>query len=46
VLPASQKIKKGAKKLPDPGSVSISDSALLDIVERQTFQYFYEVRNL
>ena len=34
--------KREQKKLPDPGSVSISDSALLDIVERQTFQYFYE----
>ena len=34
--------KREQKKLPDPGSVSISDSALLDIVEKQTFQYFYE----
>jgi hypothetical protein len=34
--------KREQRKLPDPGSVSISDSALLDIVEKQTFQYFYD----
>lgn len=34
--------KKEQKRSPIPGSVNISDSALLDIVEKQTFQYFYD----
>ena len=33
--------KKEQKRSPNPGSANISDSALLDIVEKQTFQYFY-----
>ena len=32
--------KNGQKRSPIPGSANISDSALLDIVEKQTFQYF------
>ena len=30
------------KPSPDPASKTISDSALLDVVEKQTFQYFFE----
>ena len=33
--------KKEQKRSPIPVSANISDSALLDIVEKQTFQYFY-----
>src|SRR6185295_2419999 len=34
--------KKEQTRSPIPGSAGISDSALLDVVEKQTFQYFYE----
>jgi hypothetical protein len=34
--------KQEQKRSPVPGSANISDSVLLDIVEKQTFQYFYE----
>ena len=33
--------KNEQKRSPIPVSANISDSALLDIVEKQTFQYFY-----
>lgn len=34
--------KERSQKSLNAGSENISDSALLDVVERQTFQYFYE----
>src|SRR6478672_9057612 len=37
----TRKNKNVQKRSPNPVSANISDSALLDIVEKQTFQYFY-----